>query len=163
MSDIDFTIRTGQVRVYKGSLETLGHLSTMEYDGRIETMGLIERNTGYGFEVGVGYVTNGIKATGSWDPAVAAYPLSLGVPDVQDSSQSVDHIASASPIEWLMRGHGYMHNVPLFQADAPDLSDMLNPDAEKVVKVDILCASGTTVSGTNHNAENAIVLSRLVR
>ncbi len=157
-----------QAGVLKGDVKDILLLDVTPLTLGVETKGgifqrMIERNTGYDFEVGVGYVTNGIGATGSWDPAVAAYPLTLKAPDVQDSSQSMDHIASASPLEFLMRGHGYMHNVPLVQADAPDLSDMLNPDADKVVKVDILCASGTTVAGTDRNAENAIVLSRLVR
>ena len=162
MSDIDFTFRTGQVRVYKGSLEILGHLSTMEGPYRIETRGMIDRNADLGYETGVGYVTNGMKPAATYTDAPAAYPNTIGAPDIQDSSQETEARAADAVLEWSMRGHGYMHNVPLWDARLPDLSDMLNARELNEVKLDILCASGTTVSGTHDVARNAIVLSRLV-
>ncbi len=56
-----------------------------------------------------------------------------------------------------------LHNVPLFSARRPDLSDMIDPERDKTVKVDITCTAGTTVTGTGVNAENAIIMSRLVK
>ena len=66
-----------------------------------------------------------------------------------------------APLEWHVRGHGFMHNLPIWEAKDPTLADMLDPDGRKVVKLDIQCQSGTTVSCTHHAAESAIVLSRL--
>jgi hypothetical protein len=168
MSDIDFTFRTGQTRVYKGSLEALGHFSTMAWPYRIETMGMIDRNADLGFEAGVGYITNSMKPTATYTDAPATYPVTIAAPDIQNSSLETEARAADAVLEWSARGHAYMHNVPLWVARASDLRDMIDPDAMRVVKVDALCASGTTVAGTGAapdavNAESAIVLSRLVR
>lgn len=163
MSDIDFTFRTGQTRVYKGSLETLGHLSVMEMPALAQTMLMIDRTADYGYEVGVGYVTQAVGAPGTYTGAPAAFPNTPIVPDVQDSAQENQAREADAPMQGMFRGHGYMHNVPLFYARKPDLADLLDPEAEKVVKCDIQCQSGTTVTGTSSNAQNAIILSRLVR
>lgn len=162
MSDIDFTFRTGQTRVYKGSLETLGHLSVMEMPALAETMLMIDRQDEYGFEVGVGYVTQGVKSQGTYTAAPAVYPNTIAAADVQESAQEVHSRAADTVHEGIFRGHGYMHNVPLLYARKPDLTDMLDPEAEKVVKADITCLTGTTVAGTHANAQSAIILSRLV-
>jgi len=161
MSDIDFTFRTGQVRVYKGSLEQLGHLSILELGRYAETMTHIDRTDEYGYEVGVGYVQHGVVAEGS-QTATPSATSSVGSGDVQDSAQEVRVRTVDQPLQGLWRGHGMLHNLPLWFARRPDLSDMLNPEAEKVVKLDATCQSGTTVSGTTAAAESAIVLSRLV-
>jgi len=163
MNPIDFTCRSGQVRRFLGSLEQLGHLSVMEFGALAETMGMIDRNADLGFETGVGYTTNSMKPTATYTNAPATYPVTIANPDVQDSTQQTQARTADAVLEWMARGHGYMHNVPLLIAQLPDLSDMLDPKGENEVKVDITCASGTTVAGTDHNAENAIVLSRLVR
>ncbi len=161
MRDIDFTLRTGQTRVYKGSLEQLGHLSILELGRYAEAMTHIDRTDEYGYEVGVGYTQHGVVAEGS-QTATPSATSSVGSGDVQDSTQEIRNRTADQPLQGLWRGHGMMHNVPLFAARRPDLSDMLDPDRDKTVKVDIQCQSGTTVAGTHANAENAIILSRLV-
>ncbi len=162
MRDIDFTFRTGQTRVFRGSLEQLGHLSVMEMDALAQTMTHIDRTDEYGYEVGVGYVTNGVVAEASQAAAPSA-TSSVGSGDVQDSAQEVRNRTADQPLQGLWRGHGYMHNVPLLYARRPDMGDVLDPAAMSVVKADIQCQSGTTVAGTHAAAQNAIVLSRLVR
>lgn len=161
MSDIDFTFRTGQTRVFKGSLEVLGHLSVLEQRFQPMTMTHIDRTDEYGYEVGVGYVTNGVVSEGSQTAAPSA-TSSVGSGDVQDSAQEVRNRTADQPLQGIWRGHGYCHEVPLFTAKHPDLSDLLDPQAFNVVKLDITCQSGTTVTGTDRNARNAILLSRLV-
>jgi hypothetical protein len=39
----------------------------------------------------------------------------------------------------------------------------MDPNRDRPVKVDVTCPDGTTVSGTDHDAQSAIILSRLVR
>jgi len=162
MSDIDFTFRSGQTRVFKGSLEQLGHLSVMEYDFLAQTMGMIDRQADLGFESGVGYITNSMKPTATYTDAPATYPVTIGAPDIQNSTLETEARTADAVLEWMARGHGYMHNVPLFLDDTPDLSMLLKPRSENEVRADITCQSGTTVAGTTNNAENAIILSRLV-
>jgi len=162
MDDIEFTKKTGQVRVYKGTLEDLGHLSVLELGRYAECRGAIDRTQGYGFECGVGYVLQNMGYGGA-DADGISTALSNMRQDVQDSAQEMGYRSSNGMLAWTVRGHGYMHNVPLFDSREDDDSDLLDPEADKTVKVDITCKSGTTVTGTGANAENAIVLSRLVR
>ena len=162
MSDIEFTLRTGQVRVYKGSLEDLGHLSVLELGRHAETRGAIDRTQGYGFETGIGYV---IQNLGAWTTDADGIATVLGNmrADVQDSAQEMGYRSANGMLAWTVRGHGYMHNVPLFDSKHDDDGDLLDPEKDKTVKVDIECQTGTTVTGTGVNAENAIILSRLIK
>lgn len=162
MSDIDFTFRTGQTRVFKGSLEQLGHLSILELGKYARTYTHIDRNDEQGYEVGVGYVQHGVVAEAS-QTATPSATSSVGSGDVQDSAQEVRARTADQPLQGEWVGHAMLHNTPLFFARKPDLSDMLDPEALKVVKVDITTQTGTTVAGTFDAAENAIVLSRHVR
>ena len=161
MSDIDFTFRTGQVRVFKGSLEQLGHLSVLELGRFVETRGAIDKTAGYGFECGVGYVIQNL-GYGTADADGITTALCNMRQDVQDSAQEMGYRSSNGMLAWTVRGHGYQHTVPLWIARKPDLSDILDPKALDVVKVDITCKTGTTVSGTDRDARNAIILNRLV-
>jgi len=162
MSDIDFTFKTGQVRVYKGSLEALGHLSTLELGRFVQTRGATDKTAGYGFECGVGYVMQNL---GAWATDADGISTVLGNmrQDVQDSAQEVGYRSANGSLAWTVRGFGYQHTVPLWIARKPDLDDMLDPEGQKVVKVDILTASGLTLTGTARDARNAIILNRLVR
>jgi hypothetical protein len=162
MSDIDFTFKTGQVRVYKGSLEALGHLSVLELGGFVEVRGAIDRSAGLGFECGVGYVHQNLGAWGVDADNISSVLGNMHA-DIQDSAQEIGYRSANGQLEWVVRGHGYMHTLPLWFARKPDLSDLLDTEALKVVKVDILTATGTDVSGTDRDARNAIILNRLVR
>jgi len=95
------------------------------------------------------------------DPA-QTYPGTIIRADTQLSSQLVWDTDGTSPVEFVARGYGYLHTLPLFAARLPDLSDMLDVEALKQVNVDITPGAGT-FSGAGANAENAIVLSRLVK
>jgi len=162
MNPIKFTLRTGQVLVFEGPLEVLGHASVLEMGRFAETRGAVVRTVGYGFECGVGYVIQNL-GYGTADADSITTALANMRKDIQDSAQEVGNNPANGPLAWVTRGHGYMHTVPLWAARKPDLSDMLDPAADKTAKLDITCQSGTTVSGTDRAARNAIILSRLVR
>ncbi|OGO08511.1 MAG: hypothetical protein A2Y61_04010 [Chloroflexi bacterium RBG_13_60_13] len=162
MSDIDFTFKTGQVRVYKGSLEALGHLSVIELGRFVEARGSIDRTAGLGFECGVGYVHQNLGYGGADADSISTALSNMSM-DIQDSAQEMAYRSGNGQLQWAVRGHGYMHTLPLWNARKPDLADLLDPEGQKVVKVDILTATGTDVSGSDRNARNAIILSRLVR
>jgi len=162
MYDIDFSLRTGVTRVYRGSLDNLGRMSMEEQGFRPQTSGLICRTAAYGFDVGLGYVTGFVSAPASMGATPATYPITLAQGDVQDGSQASIAYQADYPLHWRADGYGYMYNLPLFDSQFRDDSDVLDPDVDKVVACNIQCQTGTTVSGTNHVAQNAIVLSRLV-
>lgn len=161
MSDIDFTLRSGQTRVYKGSLEVLGWLSTSELKQYAETRGEVWVADDDHFNVHIGYVTAMLPAAAAIDDPAGTYPGSVARADNQLGSQLAWDISGTSPIEYAARGYAYMHQLPLFAARKMDMSDMLLPEPVKDVSVDIACTSGT-VAGNTANAESAIVLSRLV-
>lgn len=162
MDDIEFTFKTGQVRVYKGNLNNLGMLSVLELGRFVETRGNIDKTADYGFECGVGYVLQGLGA-GQADTSGITTALANMMHDIQDSAQEMAYRSAQGMLAWVTRGFGYCHTVPLYIARKPDLGDLLDPEALKVVKLDIHTTSGLTLTGTDHNAENAIILNRLVR
>ena len=162
MSEIDFTLRTGQTRVYVGSLEQLGRLSILELGRYAESLTQVMRNDEEGYDVGVGYVEHGLVAEASSTTTPSA-TSSVGGSHIQDSVQEVKAKTVDQPLQGFWQGYGMLHNVPLFDARRPGLDDMLDPDRDKTIKLNITCQSGTTVAGTGVNAENAIILSRLMR
>ncbi|MBA7613434.1 hypothetical protein ES703_20683 [subsurface metagenome] len=162
MREIDFTFHSGQVRVYHDTLEHLGHLTVLEGYGEVETRGSVHRTQGHGFEVGVGYCTNNL-GYGAADADGRSNPLANMSKDVQESAQESAYNPATGPLAWVVKGHAFGHCTPLWIARKEDLSDMLDAAALAVVKVDILCRSTATITGTDRNARNAIILSRLVR
>lgn len=161
MDDIEFTLRSGQTRVYRGDLELLGHISVMEMPCMAEAGFKVQRTAGYGFETDVGYVTQSVAA-GAADSDSQTSVLSNVRMDVQHSAQESGYDAGNGVVQGTVRGHGFGHCVPLFYARKPDLDDLLVPDQVKEVAVNIHAKSGSTFSGDTA-AENAIILSRLVR
>lgn len=162
MLEIDYTYKSGQVRVYHDSLERLGHLSVLEGIGEVVTRGSIDRTAGYGFECGIGYVTSNI-GVGTPDADGRTGVISNMRMDIQDSAQEVGYRAGEGSLSWVCRGNSFCDCTPLHVSRKPDLSDLLVPADLDVVKVDIKCRSGRTVTGTSRNARNAIILSRLVQ
>jgi hypothetical protein len=162
MSDIELTFKTGQTRVWKGSLQQLGPLCVQERGRFWETRGAIDRTAGLGFECGIGYVMQNMGAWGVDADSISSVLGNMHA-DIQDSAQEIGYRTANGQLQWITRGYGYMHTLPLWIARKPDMSDLLNPQEMSVVKLDILTATGTTVSGTARNARNAIILSRLVR
>jgi len=161
--DISFTKQSGQVRVYEGSGELLGYLSMIEGPWAATVKGAVDKTQGYGFETSVGYVMGYLGAAGTDADGVSTFPATNMRQDVQESSQEMGYRSANGMLGFDVWGFGYMHNLPLFAAQAPDLSDLLDPAGDKQVNVDIECQTGTTVSGTDHVAKTAIILSRLVR
>jgi len=162
MDDIEFTFRSGQVRVYRGDLEMLGHVSVMEMPALAETRGNVDRTAGYGFETHVGYVTQALGYGGADTDGITTALANMRK-DVQESAQESGYRPANGPLAWVARGHGYGHCVPIYYARKPGLEDLLIPADVGSIDLNIYPASGTTVSGTAEAAENGIILSRLVR
>ena len=62
----------------------------------------------------------------------------------------------------MARGFAYLNTLPLFVAKREDMGDALDVASLKQVNLDIT-PQAATYTGAGQNAENAIVLSRLVR
>jgi len=162
MNLIDYTFRTGQIRVFHDSLERLGHLSVVEGIGEVVTRGSIDRTEAYGFEVGIGYNTSNL-GVGMPDATGSSTITASMIKDIQDSAQEVGKRLASGPLSWICRGNSFCDCTPLHYARKPDLSDILDPAALDAINVDISCTTGLTLTGTSRNARNGIILSRLVR
>lgn len=162
MLEIDFTFRSGQVRVYHDSLERLAHMMSCEGIGEVVTRGAIHRTAGYGFECGIGYCTSNI-GVGTADADGRTSVIANMRKDIQDSAQEIGYQTAEGPLAWVVRGNSFCDCTPLWFARKEDLSDLLDPAGLEVVKVDIKCRSNRTLTGTSRNARNGIVLSRLVK
>lgn len=162
MDDIEFTFRSGQVRVYRGDLEMLGHVSVMEMPCEAEARFKVDRTQAYGFELDIGYVTECVAA-GAADSDGQSSALANARMDVQDSAQESGYRPANGNLQGVARGHGFGHCVPIWYARKPGLEDLLIPADVGSVDLNIHCQSGTTVSGDSQLAQNAIILSRLVR
>lgn len=161
MATIEFTHKGGQVRRFNGSLEVLGWMASSEWGREVVTRGEVMRPADGHFDCGIGYVTSIVGAASQVDDPGGVYPGTIIRADTQLSSQLVWDVDGTSPVEFVARGWGYLHTVPLFVATNPNLEDLLSVEELKQVAVDITPGSGT-FTGAGVNAESAIVLSRLV-
>ncbi|KKL52777.1 hypothetical protein LCGC14_2282030, partial [marine sediment metagenome] len=162
MATIELLARSGQTRIYNGSLEVLGWLASSEFGRDVVTRGEVMRAPDDHFDCGIGYVTAIAAAASQVDDPAGVYPGTIIRADTQLSSQYAWDVESASPIEFVARGFAYLHTLPLFVATKPDLADVLDVEHLKQVNVNITPGSGT-FTGASVNAESAIVLSRLVQ
>lgn len=162
MDAIDFTARSGQTRLYTGSFEVLGWLSNLELGRDVVTRGETWRAADGHFDCGVGYVTSIVPAAAQVDDPGGVYPGTIIRADTQLGSQLVWDVDGTSPVEWVARGYAYLYTLPLFVAKEDDLRDALDVETLKQVNLDITPAAAT-YTGAGKNAENSIVLSRLVR
>lgn len=161
VNDVDFNMRSGRTRIYKGGIEELGWAITSENGRHHETSGEVWTAADDQFDTHLSYVTQIVPAAAAIDDPAGTYPGSVIRADTQLGSQSVWDIATTSPVEYLARGYGIMENVPLFEARKPDMSDIMVPAEVQDVTVDILAASAT-YTGNTRNAETGLILSRLV-
>jgi len=159
--DLYLTKRSREIELWHGSAEQLGHLSVFEHGRYAESMTHIDRTDEYGYDVGVGYVMHGVVAEGTQTSTPSA-TASVGAGDIQDSAQEVKQRTADQPLQGFWRGWGMLHNIPLWESRRDDDTDLIDPSSDKSVEVRVKPQSGTTVTGTAHNAQNAIILSTLV-
>jgi len=158
MNDVELNLKTGVLRVYKGSLYNLMALNQFEVGFEPITHGIIYHTADKGFETGVGYTTgmalSGESKSGSPNTAV---PTVEG--DNNTCTQTVESYAGDEPIGWVAFGQG-LHNCVLVPFDQdPNPYNWLDPEASKVVQLNIHTENNaSSASGTN-----IVVLDRLVR
>ena len=158
MEDIDLSLDTGQIRVYKGGIDDLMRLNGFDLWGSLITGGQWYGNVDVGFDVGLGYVEAGAWGSGSADGAV-----STTVPTLESGrtsfTQKAESFEADSPINFLMKGQA-PHNLAMYRFDPdPDPATWLDPNARKTVKLDIKTRDASSAAG----GTNAIVLDRFVR
>lgn len=162
LSQVDFTLRTGLVKVISGDMDAMLMMVNDEFGHVPYTMVHNYGAADFGFDVGLGYVEHSLAAPATKTAAPATFPATVLQADNNDGSQVNEVLAADAPQNGLFRGHGYGYCVPVFRSLYDDDRDLLDPQRENVVDLNVFCASGTTVTGTSVLPQSGIILSRLV-
>jgi len=158
MSDIDLSLKSGVLRVYKGGLDDLMWLNVFELGVIPQTRGVTYHDADYGFDTGIGYVETFLGGGGSKSgAALGAIPSPTGA--INGRIQCFETFTGDEVNEWIATGAGY-HGCAVVRFDhEPNPLYWLDPEAQKQVLLNI-----TTGSGAQHGGgENIVVLDRLVR
>jgi len=134
--DIEFALKTGVYRVFKGGLDDLMWETAFSYGKELLASHYLYLDADYGRRAGPGYVFSAVGGAGSQDDAGAAT-----IPTLEsrrtDFTLKPETYEADSPINTLVRGI-CPECTAVFRFDIPDEPDnYLDVDANKTVKLDI--------------------------
>jgi len=158
MKDIDLSLKSGVLRVYKGGLDDLMWLNVFELGVMPSTHGVTYHDADYGFDVGIGYVEGFMGGGGSKNLGVlTAIPSPTGA--INGRVQSFETYTGDEVNLFIATGAGY-HGCAIIRFDHnPNPMYWLDPESVKQVLLNI-----QTGSGAQHgNGTNIVALDRLVR
>ena len=157
MDDVEFSLDTGQIRVYKGGIDDLMRENFLDTGKPVIVGGFPYMNADYGIDMSLGYIYGASWGAGSQDGGVATtFPTmesALTFHTQKPESYDGDH-----PIGLLCIGMSPFLTVQ-FRFDHSYLpTDWLNPEVRKTVQLNI----HTRNAATADLGKNAIVLDRYV-
>lgn len=157
MDDIDLTLKTGQIRVYKGGIDDLMRLNYLDQGNPVIVGGALYQLADDGADMSLGRIAYYVGGATSKDNAVAnTIPTLEGTLDhgvIKPETYDADH-----PIQVIAIGLAPFYTGVFRFDDSSDPADWLDPDANQNVKLDLHTRlSSNAVGGTN-----AIVLDRIV-
>lgn len=157
MDDIELSLDTGQVRIYKGGIDDLMRENFLDLGRPLIVGGAPYMSADKGIDISLGYVLFGAWGAGSADGAGAATIATLETARTS-FTQKPETYEADSPIAVMFVGMAPFLTA-LFRFDFdPDPTTWLNPDLRKTVKLNI----HTRLSSSADNGRNAIVLDRFV-
>lgn len=157
MDDIEYTLDSGMVRMFKGGIDDMIRWNAFEYKGLIVTGGEQYMNADRGVRVGLGYVTGGAWGAGSRDGAGAAIIATMESGRTS-FTQKPETFEADNPMQFLSQGISY-HNTAVLKHDHdPEPSSWLSPEERKTVEINIHTRNlAAAADGTNR-----VILDRLV-
>jgi len=158
MDDIDFSMDTGQVRIYKGGLTEIAHVNSFEYGQQIITGGVVNKTADHGVNTGLGAVLLRAHGAGSGTGAGAAVvPTYTSLSSF--STQKPESAEANCPILSMWGGEAY-HNTAVLRFDPdPDPSTWLDPRNRATVILNIHTRNTAVSAG----GTNRVILDRFVR
>lgn len=158
MNDIDLSLKSGLLRVYKGPFEDLMWLNTFETGVFPITGGNIYHTADKGFDVGIGYPTAQLLGAGSKTGAAAATIPSIKGDNNIPTQRHETHEADVMK-PFLMQGQA-LHNCIAIPFDlSPDPFTWLDPEVNKAVLLNITTKNAASAA----DGTASVVLDRLVR
>jgi len=156
--DLEFTTRTGTIRVYKGGLDDLMWENAWAYGHEWLTSPQIYGDADYGKYVGLGYVLSMAGIAGTQDGAVASAPPTIEGRRT-DGTQKPEAYEADTLIECIARGLA-PENMAVFRFDQPDdRGSYLDVAANRAVQLDVHTRNASSAA----DGEINVVLDRLVR
>jgi len=158
MDDVDLSLDTGQVRVYKGGADEITKSNLYEYGRPIITGGEVYQTDTKGVDTGIGNVLKtahgGGEVSGTSVATIPAYEVTNS-----NNCQILGTYEADAPIRTMWEGDGY-HNTAVFRFDYDaDPFTWLDPKARATVNLNV----HTRNSATADNGTNRVILDRFVR
>jgi hypothetical protein len=157
MDDIDFTLDTGVIRVYKGGIDDLMRENFLDVGRPIIVQGSEYMTADQGVDISLGYVLGGAWGAGSQDGAGAAT-----IPTMETGrtsfTQKPETSEADSPIGFMFSGIAPFLTALFRFDDDSNPATWLDPNRRKTVKLDIHTRNASSAA----SGRNAIVLDRLV-
>jgi len=146
--DIKYKARSGDVIMFDHDLSTLLWWNADEYAHELLTGGIAYRAADDSFQAGAGMqLAHGSFST-SGDGAVSTVVPTRSGDD--DGSIKMEGYEADSPVSWLCKGLGIFHTGVFRHDRLPNLGDLLDLSAEKVVQLHVHTRnSASAASGTN--------------
>ena len=157
MEDIEFSLDTGQTRIYKGGLDELMREVYLEMGRPLIAAGSAYMTADKGVNISLGYVLGGAWGAGSQDGAGAATVATFE--SARSSyTQKPETYEADSPIGFVFVGMAPHLCVPFRFDQSPSPSDWLDPRGRATVQLNITTRNHADAA----SGVNAIVLDRLV-
>lgn len=157
MDDIDLSLETGQVRVYKGGLDDLMRDNYLNTGKPVITGGMSYMLADDGIDTGVGRAFTFLGASVSKDGAGSSTVPTFAADELSGTIKPETYEAD-SPINFLSIGMAPFYTA-VFDFDLGwDFNNWLDPNTKRTVKLDIHTRSGASYA----DGRNAIVLDRFV-
>lgn len=157
MDDIDFGLDTGQVRVFKGGIDDLMRENYLDTGKAVIVGGQTYMLADDGIDTGVGRAISFVGSSVSKDGAGSATIPTLAADELSGTIKPETYEAD-SPINFISVGMSPFYTAQFDFNLNWDLSNWLDPNQRKTVKLDIHTRSGASYA----DGRNAIVLDRLV-
>jgi hypothetical protein len=158
MDDIELSLDTGQVRVYKGGIDDLMRENFLDLGKEALVCGYAYHNADKGIRIDLGYTLGGAWGAGSSDGAGAGTVATLESGRTS-YTQKAETYEGDHPIGFLFKGLAPFETA-LFRFDHDfDPGAWLNPARRATVKLDI----HTRNSGASADGLNKVILDRFVR
>ena len=158
MDDIDLSLKTGVLRVYKGGLDDLLYMNVLDLGVQPITGGWTYHTADKGWNSGLGYVDAMAVAAGSKDDAGATVPVT--VEGARNSfTQKSETYEADTLIGYLAKGIAY-NNCGFFRFDHnPNPQTWLDPLQRRTVQLNIHTKNSAAAAG----GTNTVILDRFVR
>jgi hypothetical protein len=155
--DIELSKAGGTKRIFKGGMDDLLVLNYLDRGAEVFTSGIADFTADKGLDTGIARMFGWAAVSGSKDGAVSAVVPTM-LADATDGTISFEAREADSPVEFMVRGMGYMDFAWLLHN--PDLAneDMIDPKVDGECRLNVQTRdAAASASGTN-----TVLLERIV-